>query len=105
LLEPLGRAAFSLVNEPVSVVRELVSGDAARAWEHVQHFAINAMRGLGGIIDRAQERGPEPLVTDPGLALGRGGVPPDRSSWSRCPGLARCATRWRTWCWSTSSCW
>lgn len=75
LLEPLGRAAFNLVNEPVSVVSELVSGDAARAWDHVQRFAINTTLGLGGLFDRAQERGLEPRVADLGLALCRRGVP------------------------------
>ncbi len=76
ILQPLGRAAFNFVNEPVSVVSELVSGEPGRAWEHVQRFAINTTLGLGGLVDRAREWGLEPRAADLGLALCRRGVPP-----------------------------
>jgi phospholipid-binding lipoprotein MlaA len=75
VLEPLGRALFNFVNEPVSVVSELVAGEPARAWSHVQRFAINSTLGIGGLFDRARERGLEPRVADLGLALCRRGVP------------------------------
>jgi phospholipid-binding lipoprotein MlaA len=75
VLQPLGRAAFNLVNEPVSVVSELISGEPGRAWQHVQRFAINTTIGIGGLFDRARERGLEPRAADLGLALCRRGVP------------------------------
>ncbi len=75
VLQPLGRAAFNLVNEPVSVVSELVAGEPARAWSHVQRFAINSTLGIGGLFDRARDWGLDPRAADLGLALCRRGVP------------------------------
>lgn len=75
VLEPLGRAAFNWVNEPVSVVSHLVAGEMQAAWNHTQRFAINSTLGIAGLFDRAAERGLPPNIADLGLALCRRGVP------------------------------
>lgn len=75
-LAPLKRVALNLVQEPISVVSGLIAGDLSTAWHHARRFTINTTVGLGGVIDRAAERGLAPGMADLGLALCRRGVPP-----------------------------
>ncbi|MCC7276680.1 MAG: VacJ family lipoprotein [Alphaproteobacteria bacterium] len=70
----LGNVASNLVNEPVTALSGLLTGDMATAWRATQRFAINASVGVLGWYDRAAEWGLEPVHADIGLALCRAGV-------------------------------
>ncbi|MCC7272818.1 MAG: VacJ family lipoprotein [Alphaproteobacteria bacterium] len=70
----LGNVASNLVNEPVTALSGLLTGDMATAWRATQRFAINSSVGVLGWYDRAAEWGLEPVHADIGLALCRAGV-------------------------------
>ncbi|MGE0716993.1 MAG: MlaA family lipoprotein [Alphaproteobacteria bacterium] len=70
----LGNVASNLVNEPVTVLSALVTGDAHVAWRAVQRFGINSSAGVLGWYDRASDWGLPPIHADVGLSLCRAGV-------------------------------
>lgn len=70
----VGNMAANLVNEPVTALTGVVSGDFSTAANAVGRFGINTTVGLLGWNDVASGWGLEPKVADIGLALCQAGV-------------------------------
>jgi phospholipid-binding lipoprotein MlaA len=63
------------INEPVTMVSYVVSGQYDRAGVSGQRFLVNTLRGWGGVLDPATERGLVVPRFDLGLALCMRGMP------------------------------
>lgn len=74
IAQGLGNMAANLVNEPVTALTGVVSGDFPTAANAVGRFGVNTTVGLLGWNDVAAGWGLEPKVADIGLALCQAGV-------------------------------
>ena len=68
------RNFLSNLGEPVTIVSSLAQGDTDNAGRSMKRFAINSTIGLGGLRDKATEKGYERRKEDLGQALGAHGV-------------------------------
>lgn len=70
----VGNMAANLVNEPVTALASVASGDFSTAANAVGRFGVNSTVGLLGWNDVATGWGLEPKIADIGLALCQAGV-------------------------------
>ena len=74
---PVRRAVGNMLDNlrtPIILANDLLQGEAERAWQTTQRFAINTTWGIGGIVDRAEEIGIAKHKEDFGQTLAVWGV-------------------------------
>ena len=74
---PIRRAVGNVLDNlrtPIVLANDLLQGEAERAWQTTQRFAINTTLGVGGIVDRAEEIGIAKHKEDFGQTLAVWGV-------------------------------
>ncbi|MFZ1108930.1 MAG: VacJ family lipoprotein [Rhodomicrobium sp.] len=64
------------IGEPVTLANDVLQGNAGRAWNTTQRFAVNTTIGVAGVVDVAGAWGREYHYADLGQTLGVWGVGP-----------------------------